>query len=149
MDSGRASYLFKRFAGALAYVATKRRNGSHGIGSAFHVGEGVFVTARHVVEGAQIREIATTEQTYVYLEGEEAANSQLSIVEDGRTRPAHLVDCRVFELDSGPFFHPQGRDVDVAGFRVKDPDPRMPWVPLGGHLDDWLGSSDFVMSEGI
>jgi hypothetical protein len=48
-------------------------NGDQGIGSAFHVGEGVFVTARHVVEGMTIRELGITESTYVRLEGAEAA----------------------------------------------------------------------------
>src|SRR6202022_2117807 len=99
--------------GAVAYVATERADGSHGIGSAFHVGEGVFVTARHVVEGLRIREVATTERTYIYLTGEEAASSRLSIVENGQRRPAHLVEPHVFELDAGPFYHP-GDAVDVA-----------------------------------
>lgn len=149
MNSERTNYLFKQFAGAVAYVATERADGSHGIGSAFHVGDGVFVTARHVVEGLRIREIATTEHTYVYLTGEAAAGSQFSVVEDGQSRPAYVVAPRVFELDAGPFFHSLWNDVDVAAFRVRNPDPRMPWVRLGDHLDDWLGTSDFVLSEVI
>lgn len=40
----------------MAYVAVEK-DGEPGIGSAFHVGDGIFVTARHVVEGAIIREM--------------------------------------------------------------------------------------------
>ena len=57
MDSNTAQELFKRFAGAIAYVAVEGQDGVQGIGSAFHVGEGVFVTARHVVENLKILEV--------------------------------------------------------------------------------------------
>lgn len=72
MDSTRARQLFERFAGAMAYVAIEGPDGSHGIGSVFHIGEGTFVTARRVVEGLKIREIRTTETTEIDLHGEEA-----------------------------------------------------------------------------
>jgi hypothetical protein len=49
----------------MAYIAVEHPDGTSGIGSAFHVGEGVFVTARHVVDGLRIREIATTERSYI------------------------------------------------------------------------------------
>jgi hypothetical protein len=38
----------------MAYVVVVKPDGSEAIGSAFHVGEGVFVTARHIVEGRQM-----------------------------------------------------------------------------------------------
>src|ERR1035441_11087165 len=49
-------------------------------------------------------------------------------------------------MESGPYFRPD-ETVDVAVFRVQGYDPRLPWVPLGSHLDDWLGESDFVLAE--
>src|SRR5688572_17424393 len=67
MNSGTARHLFLRYAGGVAYVATQRPDGTHAIGTAFHVGEGVFITARHVLEGATIREIGTTEWSYIEL----------------------------------------------------------------------------------
>lgn len=27
--------------------------------------------------------------------------------------------------------------------------PIMPWIPPGGHLDDWLEAKDFILSEAI
>lgn len=57
--------LFDRYAAAVAYVAVELPNGDQAIGSAFHVGDGVFVTARHVVEGRKILEIANTVHAYV------------------------------------------------------------------------------------
>ena len=149
MDSGRARQTFLRYAGAMAYVAVERPNGAVGIGTAFHVGDGVFVTASHVVEGATIREIGITERTYVPLEGDEAKQSRVHVRDaDGREHPVHIVDDGVLELDCGPYFH-KDRRVDVACFRVKQIDPRAPWVRLGDHLDDWLGASDFTLEEVI
>jgi S1-C subfamily serine protease len=44
----------------MAYVAVER-DGKAGIGSAFHVGDGIFVTARHVLENAVVAEIKMTD----------------------------------------------------------------------------------------
>src|SRR6267143_568754 len=50
MTSGEARQLFATHASALAYLDVEDQQGDRAIGSAFHVGEGVFVTARHVLE---------------------------------------------------------------------------------------------------
>ena len=44
---------YQHFARAVVPVVSIDRQGDEGIGAAFHVGEGAFVTARHVVEGMQ------------------------------------------------------------------------------------------------
>lgn len=131
----------------MAYVAVEKTDGTQNIGSAFHVGEGVFVTARHVVEGLRIREIATTERSYI--DAKDSEETLVSIaVPDGTQRRVHLVTSSKLEIQSGPYFHPD-ETVDVAVFRVQGYDSRLPWVPLGSHLDDWLGESDFVLAEAI
>ena len=61
MDSSTARRLYADRAHALAYVDVEKPNGDRNIGSAFHVGEGVFVTARHIVEGNKIVEVKITE----------------------------------------------------------------------------------------
>jgi hypothetical protein len=61
MDSSTARRLYADHAHALAYVDVEKPNGDRNIGSAFHVGEGVFVTARHIVEGNKIVEVKITE----------------------------------------------------------------------------------------
>ena len=132
----------------MAYVAVESPDGTPGIGSAFHVGEGVFVTARHVIEHKRIVEVAMTEHTYVRLEGDEAAGARV-FVNDGQEKyPVHRVDNGVLQIHRGPFFHPN-QQVDVAAFQVAEIDERTPYARLGDHLDDWLGESDFVLSEAI
>jgi hypothetical protein len=61
MDSRKAQQLFQRYAPCMAYIAVMDAEGKESIGSAFHVGEGVFVTARHVVENVTINEVRTTQ----------------------------------------------------------------------------------------
>jgi hypothetical protein len=132
----------------MAYVAVEAPDGTPSIGSAFHVREGVFVTARHVVEHMRIVEIGTTERTYVRLEGNEAIDARTFIKDDQGEYPVHRVDNGVLQVHRGPFSHPNHR-VDVAVFQVADIDGRTPFVRLGSHLDDWLGASDFILTEAI
>lgn len=146
MDTGAARAMFVDFACAMAYIEVEDQTGGIGIGSAFHVGEGVFVTARHVVENFTIREIGSTETRHVPVEESEASGA--SVVENGTARPVHTVRNEVLRLRRGPFFHPDD-SVDVAVFQVEDIDSRTPVVRLGSHLDDWLGESDFVLTEAV
>ena len=132
----------------MAYVEVELPDGDRSIGSAFHVGEGVFVTARHVVEGNNILEIASTDHAYIPLDGEEAKRARVFVHKDGKNIPSHYVSNGVLELERGPFFHPHN-DVDVAVFQVREVDSHTPVVQLGSHLDDWLGHGDFVLSEAI
>ncbi|HEF4840434.1 TPA: hypothetical protein SAO52_005228 [Burkholderia vietnamiensis] len=52
---------YVRAAGAVAFVAIVDYKGDEGIGSAFHIGDGIFVTARQVIDDVTIKEIATGE----------------------------------------------------------------------------------------
>src|SRR6516165_2628332 len=61
MDSRTARHLYAQHRKAMAYVEIQKPDSTLGIGSAFHVGDGVFVTARHVVEGNKIIEVRITE----------------------------------------------------------------------------------------
>jgi hypothetical protein len=61
MDSNRARELYAQNASAMAYIEIEDKNHEKGIGSAFHVGDGVFVTSRHVVENKKITEVKITE----------------------------------------------------------------------------------------
>ena len=141
-----ARELYVRYAAALAYVAVRNRDGSESIGSAFHVGEGVFVTARHVVEGKEILEIATFAFIDVRLTGEEAERSLFTIKTEDEEYKAHRVSPAILAVEAGPYYHPDD-DVDVAVFRVVGIDPYTPAIPLGDHLDDWMGIDDFALTE--
>lgn len=120
---------FSAYSGSVAYVATKDAEGNHGCGTAFHIGEGVFVTARHVIHGRNSLEIGfddnsvSQELLRATKQWRKQSNGSTSIV-------------------AGPFFHPD-EQVDVACFKV-DPHPAA-WIPLGGHLDHYLGQHELVL----
>lgn len=42
--------LYESYRGAMAYIEVKLPNGDISIGSSFHLGEGIFITAKHVVD---------------------------------------------------------------------------------------------------
>jgi hypothetical protein len=148
VDSGKAHEIFMKYCAAMAYIEVELPNGDRSIGSAFHVGEGVFVTAKHVVEGNKILEVASTDHVYVPLSGEEAENASTFVVQGDERIPSHLVSNGILEIDRGPFLDAND-DVDIAVFRVREIDSHTPFVRLGSHLDDWLGHGDFVLSEAI
>jgi hypothetical protein len=148
MDSGKARKLYEKYAGVMAYVSVEDADGDQKIGSAFHIGQGVFVTARHVIEDKRILEIAMTEPVDVRLRGAEAVGAKTRVREGDDEYGVHRVDNAVLQV-SKPFrFHPD-TNVDIALFEVSDIDPRTPYAPLGAHLDDWIGRGDFVLTEAI
>jgi len=119
---------FAEYRGCVAFVVTEH-GGQQRVGSAFHVGEGVFVTARHVVEGRVIKEVGFDDQ-----------GTSQALVEDpkywGRQKHGQV------NVIDGPRFHRDQR-VDVRCLRI-EPYPRAA-IPLGGHLDDWLAQYELVL----
>src|SRR4051794_25472985 len=57
MDTSRARELYNKYRAAVAYVAIETTHGDQRIGTAYHVGEGIWITARHVVDGNKVLEI--------------------------------------------------------------------------------------------
>jgi S1-C subfamily serine protease len=123
MSAPKLRALFNQYASAVAFVSVETPSGDQSIGSAFHIGEGVFVTARHVVENNKILSVATTHTTMRPL----GDGSEAMVV-------AHRAGRGVVKREA--LFHPD-KDTDVALLLVEGIDA--PAVPLGGHLDDWLG----------
>ena len=113
--------LFESYAAAVVYVCVELPNGDQSVGSAFHVGEGVFVTARHVVDGNQILEVANTIIRYV---PDESGNTTIHGVE-GKVRSIFPSAGRVVR---GPMFHPDD-SVDIAAFVVEGLE--CPVIPMG------------------
>lgn len=127
--------LRDRYEKAIAYVAVTTPSGDESIGSAFHVGDGILVTARHVVEGNRINEIAN-------------ATSSIGLPDiwysrKGEKNPALRKGCET--LIRGPLFHPDDK-IDVAIVVLEGLDKTA--VPLGFHLDDWLDNS-LVLTEAL
>ncbi|MFK4308441.1 hypothetical protein ABH957_003117 [Bacillus sp. RC242] len=109
--------IYRKYRTAMAYIEVQNPDSTIGIGSAFHIGEGVFVTARHVVYDNKILKMARTEQNW---------DEEESI-----------------EIIEKPLFHPNS-DIDVAIIRTANFD--LPFIEIGGHLDDWINKS-FILSK--
>jgi hypothetical protein len=129
--------LYKRYSSAMAYISVQKPNGDQGIGSAFHVGEGIFITARHVVEGNKILKICTTEERII-----SDPNGLMHYHNNPGTFTCIFPGCGT--LRSGPFYHPNSQ-IDVAALIVDGLDPEV--VPLGSHLDDWINDEAFILAS--
>lgn len=126
--------LFEKYRGSIAYVSVKEGYGDNevlGIGTSFHIGKGVFVTAKHVVEGKEISQVATTKRVQV-----ETKNG------------LEYIDPIVLEITEGPFF-PQDSTEDVAIFKVGNCPEYLPAVPLGNKDNLSLKDNDYLLSKVI
>lgn len=154
MDTGAAKDLFNRYSAAVAYVEVESPTQDVSIGSAFHIGNSVFVTARHVVHERRILSIGFTETQTIPLPRERSQPQP----EVGRYTNWTVIDDEVVNytrlrhnspsIEAGPFVFGRA-DVDVAVFSVRGIDLSTPYVHLGTHLDMELGESDFVLDDCI
>jgi hypothetical protein len=138
--------IYLRYGCCMASIITEA-NGEEGIGSCFHIGDGVFVTARHVVAGRVVKEVCLTNPQLFYRSDLYPKREDGSYIIDHNSprmcdRDGRLVICE------GPFFHPNPT-VDVAVFSTKGISPGAHYVPLGSHLDDWIGAGDFELSRAV
>jgi hypothetical protein len=119
---------YTRAAGAVAFVTIIDGKGDEGIGSAFHIGQGIFVTARHVIDGVTVKEIATTK------------SARLSEKTSGKDTPP-----RRLEIVEGPYFG--HNDLDLAVFRVDLGEAPLPAITVSQHTDASLSENDLVLSD--
>jgi len=124
-----AKELYKLYGASLLPVISVNADGDEGIGSAFHVGGGSFVTARHVVEGMTSCSVEIDDYRLMRLAGDVAKD-----VGYGRGT-----------IPISPRMHPDSNK-DVAVFSIPSL-VGLPAIPLGGHLDDWITDHDFVLNE--
>jgi hypothetical protein len=139
----RLAQALQRYAAAVAVVIVRKPNGDINQGTAYHIGDGVFLTARHVVEDNEIIDIKTTMRSYHTLgdpiTDEERTNRQdtgpVLFVEKGLVQPIRYFSPSEGKVMAGPFYH-VNREVDLAALIVSGIDA--PTIPLGSHLDDWI-----------
>lgn len=160
MDSRDARRLYARHANALAYIDVESRDRTRGIGSAFHVGGGVFVTARHVVEGRQIVEVRITEPVAVSTEEFMRKIMKMDVADDvirGQDEalrsvtgvpPLYKHYLEPLELAEGPYFA-ENPALDVAVFRVREVHDAAGIVKLGVHWDDWVYRNLWQLSDAV
>lgn len=105
---------FEQFAPGVAYVVVEDRSGDQKVGTCFHIGAYVFITARHVVEGFHVRKIATT---------------NAGIRQTGRNYVATFSGREAPSIE-GPFYHPTP-EYDIAALRLSRLHaPQIPLLPL-------------------
>ena len=127
MNTAKAKNLYEKFAPCVAYVEVLDDNGDPQIGSAYHIGEGIFITAKHVVEGLRINRIATTVPV---------RNKELSEIFQPHKD-------NVITMIKEPVYHPDN-DIDVACI-ITDA-KHLSHIPLGTHLDSFLDTEMILHS---
>lgn len=160
MDSEHARRLYYQHASALAYIDVLKQDGNRAIGSAFHIGDGIFVTARHVLERNEIVEIKVTEPVGVS-SGEFFRRTLKVDVSDEYIKQYDEIICNrmgaaplfkhylePLKLTNGPFF-PDNDEIDVAVFKVKKMHSAAAIVKLGIHWDDWVYRGLWHLSDAI
>jgi hypothetical protein len=156
MTSGRAREIFAKYSHAVAYVEVEEKSGDRSIGSAFHIGGGVFVTARHVVEN-KILDIRITEPmpvraAEVYrkhgVSEENIQRSDESLKEVLGHYPLYKHWDDSMEIESGPFFD-NNENVDLAVFKVKSIHNSAGVVLLGNHWDDWIYRGVWHLADSV
>jgi hypothetical protein len=116
---------FHEYRKAVAYVAVIDASGDRSIGTAFHVGNGVYLTARHAVDGYELESVSVDE-------GHDPFGAF------DATEP------HTFNVISEFLFHTDDR-VDLACFVVNNPPDE--YINLGGHLDCFLGGYELLLHK--
>jgi hypothetical protein len=130
----------------MAYVEVKRGD-DVGIGSAFHIGDGIFVTAKHVIDGWDISEVRI--ETPDYYRQSDFYHGSRDLIALGDAAPV-LCDRNsgLVEVVEGPWFEVRDH-VDIAAFRVNHVVPNGVYVPLGHQLDEWFSFSEFRLTRAL
>ena len=105
-------------------------NGDEGVGTAFHVGEGIFVSAKHLFDDIKSSCLLLSSNVY-----------EQFIKNDFPNLPSESN----LKFSINPKF-PDSDLIDVAVFQV-DELKNLPAVELGGHFDDWVNDDAFILKE--
>ncbi len=128
--------LYAQYAGAVAYIDVEDAEKKRGIGSAFHIGDGIFITAKHVIEGKNILEVATTKRIEL-IQGSQDESGEPDVT---------LIDPAVLSIVAGPY---EDEFDDVAVFKVDFEGLLLPAIKLGSHTTHEVSENEFVLSNVI
>ena len=120
-------HLFEDYCEAIVLITGKSAVGDVVSGTGFHIGNGVIATARHV---AEVQELGI--------------HYKSNVLQTGRTlyHRDERVDLAVIETSFADHWFEKisyhGDERRTTG--------RSSFVPMGGHLDDWIGD-EFILSR--
>jgi hypothetical protein len=123
--------MYADYKPSMVFVEVTMPSGDLSCGSAFHVGHGLVVTARHVVEDSSRFQLVAEES------GQKIAVERVSVPKDRR------VDLAVLKTDFN-LDHYMSRVTHANDERRNS--AKTDYIPIGFHLDDWLGD-EFVLSK--
>jgi hypothetical protein len=131
--SERLRELYADLKSAVAFIEVQDpATGDLGIGTAFHVGEGVFITAAHVVRGKRVTQMGNVFEL--------TRSGSISLPPFRATKAAlHFPSSTDGDARELP---------DVAAL-VVDVKQKLPALQLGGHLDQWLAKDEMTLSRGL
>jgi hypothetical protein len=128
--------LYEKYARCVVRIAVRTTADGRAIGTGYHIGAGYLVTARHVVANGTIEGI--------YTDGSSDALCTGEVVQDIFYHADDRVDLAVLATNLGYYWHENkpriimgDRDLEIAEC-----------IPLGGHLDDFLGD-ELVMTKAL
>lgn len=125
-------HFLRTYGAGVVYVSVEDAAGDCKIASAFHVGSGWFVTARHVVEHKTLKRIGRTDVTQSSQKGA-----------DGRLHTTTIHPDFVSDKVSPPVFHPDDK-IDLAVFRCEDFSG--PTIRLEPYTNE-LAYSEYLLDE--
>ncbi|MGN9864732.1 S1 family peptidase [Bacillus swezeyi] len=119
--------MFNKYKVCVVRITVKMLNGDISNGTGFHIGEGYIVTARHVIEGNSIIEIAGDYQSYINVKKE---------IYPTDTR----IDIAILETDFSLEYYME--KVSIINSDVE----KINYIEIGRHLDDWIGE-EFLLTN--
>jgi S1-C subfamily serine protease len=122
--------FYSRYSPCVIGLETEGPDGSRSMGTAFHIGDGYLVTARHVLEGRNVVSLVATAPASISLES-------LDAIYD----PDDRVDLALLRSDFSLSHYMNETRVMLGGTEVEKVDH----IQIGGHLDDWIDDGLVLM----
>ncbi len=122
--------LYERYKRCVVQITVRTQVGDLATGTGFHIGDGYIATARHVVEDHSIESVAGTYP------------SRNVTIKNIFYPSSSTIDLAVLETDFSLDYYLEKMTVIENG----KPKEKVDRIPLGGHLDDWIGD-ELILSR--
>jgi hypothetical protein len=137
------------FTQTCAHLVVRTPEGDLANGACFHIGDGYFVTARHVVDGNAIEEINPFTEGYIKdTELRHRTDNLTEILIGDEIVRGYTLTHGVVRPIQGSYFHPDPR-IDIAIVRFASIDRNTPSLLLPAFLDDAVGHLDFLLTKAV